>query len=205
MQSIHQKTIDLLPWLINGTLPENERKAVEAHLKQCLPCRAALKDEQQLAARVRQQNELPVSAGHGVADLLTKLNGRRPSVAKINFRPRLAVAMVAIGLTLTTALIVSNRGDEELGARSGAFTTLTNSGESTGDRLDIVFDETISSGEIDRIIAAVGGQIVDGPTDLGRYTVAVSPGDLDTAIEQLQGDPRIRFVGKNFIGAAENR
>ena len=46
----HRTVMELLPWYVNGTLPEAERRSVERHLRECLPCRAALKDERRLAA-----------------------------------------------------------------------------------------------------------------------------------------------------------
>ncbi len=36
------RTAGLLPWLLNGTLPPEERRQVEDHLAACEPCRAEL-------------------------------------------------------------------------------------------------------------------------------------------------------------------
>ena len=68
MSTIHEKTVELIPWYVNGTLQAEERRAVEQHLSECLPCRAALKQESRLGSYVRAQAELPQGAGHGISD-----------------------------------------------------------------------------------------------------------------------------------------
>jgi anti-sigma factor RsiW len=38
----HERTLELLPWLVNGTLEGDERREVEAHLASCPECRSEL-------------------------------------------------------------------------------------------------------------------------------------------------------------------
>jgi predicted anti-sigma-YlaC factor YlaD len=38
----HERTIEYLPWLLNGTLADDERREVEEHLAACAECRAEL-------------------------------------------------------------------------------------------------------------------------------------------------------------------
>lgn len=40
--SAHQRTVELLPWLVNGSLEAGERQAVESHLADCSDCRDEL-------------------------------------------------------------------------------------------------------------------------------------------------------------------
>ena len=42
IKSPHQKAQELLPWLVNGTLPPDEAAGVEQHLQSCAACRAEL-------------------------------------------------------------------------------------------------------------------------------------------------------------------
>jgi Putative zinc-finger len=54
------QTIELLPWLLNGTLEEDERRAALDHLKDCAACRQALA-ETRLAWRIYDQH-IPAAA-----------------------------------------------------------------------------------------------------------------------------------------------
>lgn len=56
----HEQVIELLPWLLNGTLGEGESQAVREHLATCESCRQALADTR-LALRVFDQH-LPAEA-----------------------------------------------------------------------------------------------------------------------------------------------
>ena len=38
----HRQTWDLIPWLVNDTLDDDQREAVEAHLRECADCREEL-------------------------------------------------------------------------------------------------------------------------------------------------------------------
>ncbi len=41
-ETTHARTVELLPWLINGTLDPGARRRVEEHLEDCLDCRSEL-------------------------------------------------------------------------------------------------------------------------------------------------------------------
>ncbi len=45
-----EKTKELLPWLLNGTLEGPEQESVERHLERCEPCRRELQDSREAAA-----------------------------------------------------------------------------------------------------------------------------------------------------------
>jgi len=68
MQSMScEQVAELLPWLLNGTLEEEERQAVEGHLEGCPRCRAELEDTA-FAGRVFGQHlptEVLVELGFG--------------------------------------------------------------------------------------------------------------------------------------------
>jgi hypothetical protein len=49
-----QRTEELLPWLLNGTLPEAEKALAADHLQGCAACRAALADARFVGAAARQ-------------------------------------------------------------------------------------------------------------------------------------------------------
>lgn len=195
---IHIKAAELMPWYVNGTLPESERAELDKHLGNCLSCRAALKEERRMQDLIRRQAEIPLSSEHGIADLFRRIDGRRAGLRPTATGWRLALAASVVFCIVT--------GSWMLGlweSQPDSFSTLTRSDESPPAALiDIVFGESVTEAEIREIIRGIDGQLVAGPSELGRYTVAVGPdsgGDAQSAIETLSDDPRIQFVGRNFI------
>jgi hypothetical protein len=197
----HNRTLELIPWYVNGSLSDDERLTIERHLRTCVPCRSALADEQRLRGLIREQAAIPHGPEHGVTDLLHRLNGNGPVRSGFGIARPFVYAAVA-GVAVVAALVLVRPATETVGQHGGEFSTLTNTSDSAKDRIDIVFDEDVGSAEISAFIESLGGQLEAGPSELGRYTVSLpdEPGrDLAALIADLREDPRIRFVGRNFI------
>jgi hypothetical protein len=205
MTTIHDKTVELMPWFVNGTLPDEEHREIEAHLRDCLVCRAAAREEQQLRTLVRRQDDLPLGPGYGVADLLGRIDGRQRSTSRSGMRPRLAWAFGIAAAAIAGALLVPLLNPDTDGTGTGEFTTLTSGSISTADRIDIVFTDAMDTAAVLRFVDEIGGRIVNGPTDLGRYTIelsSTSDAERNSLIETLGNDARVRFAGRNFIESA---
>lgn len=50
--SNHRLAWDLIPWIVNGTAGEPERKLAEAHIRGCADCREELESQRQLQQRI---------------------------------------------------------------------------------------------------------------------------------------------------------
>ena len=51
------------------------------------------------------------------------------------------------------------------------------------------------------MLGEIEGVLISGPTDLGRYTIALGPlteTELDALLARLNADPRLRFAGRSF-------
>jgi len=210
VSTIHEKTVELIPWYVNGTLQPDEHRAVEQHLSECLPCRAALKQEHRLGGLVREQVEVPPGAGHGISELLRTIDagktrgnrGLRP--APILWSAGVAAALL-VAILLIPAILFDGNGIDGDGIDQGAFRTLSDTQPAGEPRLDIVFADGLTEAERNEIVANVGGRVIAGPTELGRYTIEIATparADVDAVIDELSEDARIRFVGRNFIGTS---
>jgi hypothetical protein len=69
----HEEASRLLPWLVNGTLPRAEREQVERHVRDCLSCRAELREQQALKLLVQRHPHVHFSAEQGFAELARQL------------------------------------------------------------------------------------------------------------------------------------
>lgn len=202
MQAVHRKYVELMPWYVTGTLSADDRREIEAHLKTCLSCRAALREEQRVHQLVAAEDGFRMSPERGISGLLSRIDGdARPARFAFGSVPRLAyglglAAVLAVGGLIGSQLLSPPDGGDD------PFTTLSDAPAGAGDRIDIVFADELDRAAIERMIRELGGRLVAGPSALGRYTVALAPGEageLDALIERLAADRRVRFVGRNFI------
>jgi len=186
----HDRAAELLPWLVNGTLPAEERTRLERHVQSCLPCRAALRTEQRLAQLVRRQPTVPLSADEGFERLRERMAAPAPRTPA-RVAPWLLATAAALALAAWLAVDVARPPSPE-------FTTLT-AAAAGGTRIDLVFAEDAAESDVRAVVRELGGTIVAGPNQVGRYTVALErPGELDALLARLQRDPRVRLAARSF-------
>ena len=196
----HTRAFELLPWFINGTLAGAEREAVEQHIRACIVCRRELKEQQRLHTSVRARRTVDVSAEAGF-DRLDREIDASAGAARPRWRIRyasaspFAVAAAAGVAVLAILLWFTPLPDLE---RDG-YQTLADA-PADGALVDIVFADKTTAAEMQALLDDIGGEIVAGPTRLGRYSVRIA-GDhakrqqVDKLLSALAADPRVRFAG----------
>jgi hypothetical protein len=196
----HTRAFELLPWLINGTLAGGEREGVEAHLRACIVCRRELKEQQRLHAAARARRTVDVSAEAGFDRLDRELDAAA-GTARARWRTRYATAapfaVAAAAGVAVLAILLWFTPLPELG-RAGYETLATTPADAA--LLDVVFADETTAAEMQDLLDEIGGEIVAGPSQLGRYSVRVAGGEakreqLDELLDALAADPRVRFVG----------
>jgi Putative zinc-finger len=193
----HSRVLELLPWLVNGTLSGDEREAVEQHARACIACRRELKEQQRLHTAVRARRTVDVSAEAGFDRLNAELDSaaragpprwgaRYATAARFVVAAAAGMAVLAILLWLTPL--------PEPGGND--YATLATPLPEEAALLDIVFAGDTTAAEMQELLDEIGGKIVAGPSELGRYSVRVAGeqpnGELLAA---LAVDPRVRFAG----------
>jgi anti-sigma factor RsiW len=204
-ERLHRRVWDLLPWYANDTLPDGERRTVEAHLAECPRCREEIVACQRLGEAVRQAEETAPAAhparlvrlmeriddeersgGHGWRRAvlapwqgLASLLRATPPVA----RGALVVQLVFL-VALTGLLVRWSQLPEEAAPAAPpapAYQTLSESAPAPATpemtaRLRLVFAEGTTEQEVRSLLLGIRGQIVAGPSALGVYTVEVPAG-----------------------------
>jgi anti-sigma factor RsiW len=188
----------LLPFYVNGTLAPDDRGWVDAYLARTPGAHAALAWHEALAQALEERHAR-IPADVGAAALEARLAaargagaGRRGSFRDMLERlvPRAAVypafagaAMlvlvqaVAIGVLLTRA-----EGPEYAEARSVEDVQRAKRPA----YLLVNFKPDATEREIRLALIRIGGRIVDGPGQLGDYTLAVAEDGLETARRDLE-------------------
>jgi hypothetical protein len=197
----HTSAFELLPWLVNGTLAGPERDAVEQHARACIACRRELKDQQALYAATRARRTVDVSAEAGFDRLSSEIDAtpaarrrwqlRYTTAAPFAVAAAAGVAVLAILLWLTPLP----------GLDTDRYSTLATTPATSETLLDVVFADATTAAELQALLDEIGGEIVAGPTSLGRYSVRVAgehanDAQLRDLLERLDADPRVKFAGR---------
>ncbi len=187
MNDATRHPLDLLPFLVNGTLSAAEREQVERHLAACAACREeagflrALKDGVRAA-----ETAGPGELGWQRLQRALRQDGRSPRRRAPGWM-KLALAASLGAVVLQTALLLDRSGDR----------VYRPAGEqTTGAVVQLRFRAQATEAQIRALLQAVGGRIVDGPGALGVYRVqlAVDPGDtgaLRRRIESLRAQDAV--------------
>lgn len=185
----HRTTEALLPWLLNGTLTESERSAVEQHLQACAQCREEL-------ARQRGLMNLYAAAGAGASsldadDAYAKLQSRLVEQPRPRTRAPLAWWRLGFGVQTAVVLLLGAALFAQMlprwfGGADAPYRGLGSAQQFGGDAL-VMFDPAVSEARVRRALQQAGARIVDGPTAAGAYVVRFD-GPLSTGLTSLRGD-----------------
>ena len=195
----HDRAFELLPWLVNGTLASAEREAVEEHARACIACRRELKQQRRLHAAANARRTADVSMEAGFEQLDRELDaaargGRlRYAAAPYALAAAAGVAVLAVLLWLTPPPNLTN----------ATYSTWATPAAESGALLDIVFAADATAAQMAALLEEIDGEIVAGPSELGRYRVRVRGGAAEDAqlavlLRALTADSRVRFAGRSL-------
>jgi hypothetical protein len=202
-----------LPWEVNGTLADADAERLHRHLRHCAACRSDLETERRIAHHIAQEIVVPHRADLGLAELMRNIDAEvaasqqtepasldrpRKASSRVAARPWYAVAAV----TQAAAILFLSLAVLSLALKPGReaeYRTLSDTPLATrGVHLQVVFSDTLSRTDIDRLLGQVSGHILVGPTPAGVVLVALppdtKPDQIDLAAARLLQEPGVRFV-----------
>ena len=198
----HAAAWELIPWYVNETLDQDERRAVHAHLLACAECRQEEARCRQTASAVRADRAAPSPHPTQLARLLERLDDQSPA-REGALRAILAAPLgVRIALAAQAAALVALLAVVFWPASPATFRTLEAHPASTlaaGTHVRVVFTPEATEGEIRALLLEIGAEISGGPSPLGAYTVTVArrgvaSEPLPVVLTYLRGHPKVRFA-----------
>lgn len=207
-----QEVLEWIPWYADDALAETQRGAVEAHAAQCEDCRVELAmlsgglapsattpDPEPVFARVLARIEAegvetkpvrvgahraPAIARH--APLLQRSNrSARRSLLQVAASAALLLGMGAAGWFLNGAITPHTDAIYRTASDPGAI-PLTGA---SGIQLDVVFRSDAGIERINTALRALGAVVVSGPSQAGRYRVALPDrADASAAVAMLRAE-----------------
>jgi hypothetical protein len=189
----HQEVWELLPWYVNRTLDAQDRAQVEQHLARCPACQAevtrchAIATAVQLAeasvplpsptrfAMLLAQIDATEAVGHPIRSLWAACrDSLRKYGALFSGTPRVARVVLAMegALVLLLAAVLVWQAQS---VPEALFTTLSRPMEhpTQQGQLRLVVADQMTTRELRELLTGVQATIINGPSPLGIYTVAV--------------------------------
>jgi len=160
---------ELLPWYVNDTLTDEERREVEEHLKGCDRCRKEVVYLKTLRSQVKETGKVELYGELGLKRLLRDVKKEgKPLRRRFSFpwwQPALAIAATLV--IVVQGIILYN-----LSQQHEPITTLSAPVEE-GLFLQVRFAPDATEEQIREVLQSVEGSIIDGPGALGIYRVSL--------------------------------
>jgi hypothetical protein len=240
----HEEAWLALPWVANGRLTQAERDKYEPHVSECAECREELAFQRLLCNALTEPDRVTYAPGPSFRKLMDRIDGAAPQPRKATESddktlatlvprssrsrrwsslevwrpPGLAwaasfILMVGLAAVFTTA----NRSAPPPDAP--VYRTHTDAAAQASDVLHIIFQGSLTIGEVEEVLRSSDAHIVEGPDSQGIFGVAPGNGgsnnaapartnrELNVLWARLHTDPRVRWVepvpGDDSSGAAE--
>lgn len=181
----HEQASELLPWLVNNSLPEGERDLLREHAASCVICRRELRELENLRNSISDASAATTVPAPDMRHINARIDaliekegrGRRllSNVRELFHSPlRIAVAAQAVLVVVLATLLLLPETDEP------KFTTLTNPQTlPDGQYVRVVFEPALPASDMSTLLETMDLTIVDGPSARGVYTLQLSS-DLST-------------------------
>lgn len=113
----HEQVSLLLPWLVNGTLSETERRGVEQHAAECADCAAEVESLKIMQAAIRNDALAPIVPKADASKVLSRVESMPSADGGRQVSPAIGYAIAAsvlIVIAITTMLRVDQKTPEPI-------------------------------------------------------------------------------------------
>jgi len=200
----HEEAVELLPWLVNGSMDAAKQAAVQNHAQSCVVCRRELKALKALRDFVEDQADAELIPSPDMRNINARIDRM---IDKHGWSQKLSswlrsgigapwklafVAQTILVIVLTLALALPTVSEPE-------FTTLTRPESLSGSHhVRVVFNPETTLAEVTALLEELALEVETGPTARGVYTLALTAGtsaqELEQLLGQIQSRPSVQFA-----------
>lgn len=196
-QNDHDYVWDLIPWYVNGTLPDADIATVDAHARTCLACSEEIGRQTLLAQKVVKTDpfDVPLQRSWDTlrAQVDADLRSRRPvkrgwfDVMQGHGRAVLGGLAVAC---LALVMVVQFGGPAQEG-----FVTLTSEPTSEAPTIQFQLSGDLTQAELTELLTPLGVVAITGPSEAGVYSAIVpEDADLSAVSDAMMSQAQIVFA-----------
>jgi anti-sigma factor RsiW len=201
----HREMTAMIPWHVNGTLNDRQRRRLEAHLAQCPTCRGDLELERRVYESMTADPGVEYMPGPSLKRLAARLDamsGESPmagtsiAAGHVRWRERRWSAIAASAATVGLALGLAMGGRHWPAAAPLTYHTVTTPAPRVPTEvIRAVFARTITLVELQALLDESQLRIVAGPTEAGVYSLAANSARPVTAsLEALRKHSTVLFA-----------
>jgi len=190
-----------MPWVLQGSATPEQGEWLQAHLAQCAACRAEYAQQSRLRQALLLPPDVSVDANVGLGRLLARLDmpEPQPEPAPLRFggRPGSWLNRALVAVVLLQALGIGGLGLKLWSADSSPLyrTFSQASAPTAAGAIRVVPDAAMSVADWNALLHALKLKVVDGPNDVGAYTVApASPASAPGTLQRLRATRGIRLA-----------
>jgi hypothetical protein len=215
----HSALTTLIPWYVNGTLGEEDRRQLEAHMGECLQCRQGLSLERQIHGGIAKQAGVEYLPAPSLKKLLGRIDGEaEPSSAPL---PRtlkagrrlqswswqgLTAASVAVTAIAVSVLAVDHFMQHRNSLAPDFRTVTMNTPRPHNEVIRAVFAPNITLVDLQSLLDEAQLRIVAGPTEAGVYSLAATTHrPVAVSLASLRGHASVRFAESTQPVAGSDR
>jgi len=213
MSASHRHTFDTIPWLVNGRVSDDERRALDEHLRECAECSSEFDQQQRLHTAISaDESRVDYAPGASLQKLWSRIGREdlidQPTakpIASVSFLPgttraarsrmmqwlAAAVVVEAVGITLLAATLMNKPAPSNAFVAppaSTAYVTVTTTQiVPASATLLVAFAPNFTVSEVNALLQQRHLEVVNGPNSVGAYTLASSA----AAGQRSAGLPRV--------------
>jgi hypothetical protein len=189
-----------MPWVLQGTAPRDDSEWLMHHLAHCEPCSIEFAQQSQLRCALSLPTDVPVDVEAGLKHLLERLDASEPETPlwrlwssgnRLTRALAVAVVVQAIGIGMLGAWMWKDATPQP------QYRTLSQPAPvaPTG-AIRVVPTASITVSDWNHLLHNLGLRVVDGPNDMGAYTVVAngSPARSARLLQELRASRSIHFA-----------
>lgn len=190
----HDAIWELIPWYVNGSLPEEQAQMVKDYSLHNTACAQEIERQRRLAEGVVKVDpfEAPLSRSweHLRAQIEAEDRARTPKAGARGRFAGLQGGLIALASAVSVACLVL-----VIQPFDNSFETLTSGGEEVLPTVRFQLSPGVDPAALDALLAQVDATLVSGPSDAGVYTATLAAeADTQATADALMALPEVLFA-----------
>ena len=190
-QLTHEVALELLPWLVNGSLSNDEASAAGDHAQSCVICRRELERLKLFQEPFSLASDAVVAPApdmrainRRIDDLIARRNGWRDALWQLRVFAqspwRVVFVAQSIALLVLASLLLAPSPPQTVFTTLSSPSALTKAGS-----VRVVFSPDLDEPTLSGMLHEYKLSIIDGPTERGVYTLGSNERLGDRALSQM--------------------